>query len=89
MEEKQLLELIIKKLDSVENTLSEHTNQFEAINKRLNNVESTQEILIQKVDGITEQLGKVSELEPIVQKLVKDVDILKDDVSIMKRAFRN
>lgn len=75
MDEKQMLELILSEILEMKTVQQQHSEQFTTINSKLN--------------SITEQLGKVSEVEPIVRKLIKDVERLETDVSIIKKAIAN
>lgn len=78
MEDKQMLELILNEIREMKSTQ-------ELLVQKVDSIESTLETHTQKIDGITEQLGKVSELEPVVQKLVKDVSRIDSDLIIVKK----
>lgn len=68
MEDKQLLELILNKLNGMEITLSTHTQQLEIIK---------------------EQTARNAELESKFNVMSKEMNNLKTDVSIIKKAITN
>lgn len=62
---------------------------LELILNKLTNMESILVNHTEQLQIIKEQTARNAELEPVVQKLVKDVKNLETDVHLMKRAFRN
>ena len=75
MEEKQLLELILSKLTSIESEIT--------------GIKSVQAQHTQQLDIIREQTAKNAELESVVDELAKDMQKLKDDNVLIKRVLAN
>lgn len=68
MNDTQLLEAIIRKLDNMESTLTDHSQQLKIIK---------------------EQTARNAELESTVSTLYKQVDEMKTDVAVIKKAISN
>ena len=75
MEDKQLLELILSKLTSIESEIT--------------SIKSVQAQHTQQLDIIREQTAKNAELESVVDGLVKDMQKIKDDNTLIKRVLAN
>ena len=75
MDEKQVLELILNKLNVIESKLEEHDKRFDSIDEKL--------------QSIQEQTAHNAELEYHMNKTSKRVERLEIDNDVIKRAIRN